>query len=249
MEKVLELIIIHLIGPKRCFCWVYQQKHRSYLLKLSEVWNYFINRYLRSLLCFDFRFLRSNFFFRWLFLLFFWLIFIFLRTHGINDFFINNLYHIVINFLNSIFNLIDLLFHVIINIFDFLCHIIIDFLYVVLLNIITNVFLHLFVTFNRNFFIHWLLLVTFLSHNKVFLLTFRTFSWWFHILFCLLYYFSNSWCLSHILINKSASSISLEVYLGCDTILRWAYWVEPNWLLKLIQCNINKLLRLFNILC
>lgn len=234
MEEVLKLVIIHLIRPKCSFSWVYQQEHRSYLFKLLEMWNYFIDRYLRSFFCFDFLFLRGNFFFRWLFFLFFWFIFIFLRTHGLKDFFINILYQLIINFLDPIFNFINLLFHVVINVVDFLGHIIIDFLYVVFLYIITNVFLHLFVTFNCHFFIHWLLLVALLSHNKVFLFSFRTFSWWFCILLYLLHYFSDYWCLSYILVDKSAPPIALEVYLGCDSILSRAYWIEPNWLLKLI---------------
>ncbi len=211
------------------------------------MWDYFIHRNLRTLFTFYLWPLYLHLFLWSHLSSFFWLIFMFMRAHWLNDFFINIFCHIIIYFLNPFFKFINFLLHVVIDIIiHLLYHIVIDFLNINFLNIIIDVFIHLFITLNCHFFIHCLLLMTLLSYNEVFLFPFRTFGWWFYIFLCL-NNFSNNRCFSSILINKGSSSIALEVYLSSNSIFSRTYRVKPNGLFELIQGNVDKLLGLFNI--
>jgi hypothetical protein len=177
------------------------------------MWNDFINwnisiftdLYLWSL-CF------TLFFGSW-----FRLIWDFIMTNFLNWFFFYIFTHLIFNLWCFIFKFINLFIHIIIDfLFRKLFNHIIYFFNVILLHFIINILLHLFITFEGNFFIHCLFLMTFLSYNKILLLfTVWVFSWWFCHLFLRLFdYFFDNRRLPNILIDETSSFISFQVYLS-----------------------------------
>lgn len=199
------------------------------------MWNNLINRNWRFFFHLYLRFLYRDLLIRH----FFGVNFAFLGTDWFDHLLINIFSHSFINLFNSILYLVYLFIHVVLLyiIVDLLNHIIVNFLDIVLFDLIIYILIHLFVALDWHLFIHRLFLMTFLSHNEIFLFCIWTFICRLHFflfLLFLLHNFSDYWSLSYVLINKCASFIPLEIDFCYDSLLSRSYWTKPNWLFELI---------------